>query len=56
MAFPFEHSAASRHDATTDVIELICQEGFDGLSKAVEILINNALLIERDRHIGRRPV
>jgi transposase-like protein len=55
MALPFENSAASRHDATTDVIELICKEGFDGLAKVLEILFNNALLIEREKHIGASP-
>ena len=33
------------------LLEIISEEGFSGLNKAVQIIINQAMLIERDRHL-----
>ncbi len=32
------------------IAEIICEEGLSGLDKAVQIIINQAMLIERDRY------
>jgi putative transposase len=45
----------ARNEQRTGVdaaMELIMQEGFEGLSEAVETLINEAMRIERSRHLG----
>ncbi len=34
-----------------EIAEIICEEGLSGLDKAVQIIINQAMLIERDRHL-----
>ncbi len=34
-----------------DIAEIICEEGLSGIDKAVQIIINGAMLIERDRHL-----
>lgn len=34
-----------------EVAEIICEEGLSGLDKAVQIMINQAMLIERDRYL-----
>ena len=34
-----------------DIAEIICEEGLSGIDKAVQIIINGAILIERDRHL-----
>ncbi len=36
-------------------MEMILQEGFEGLSDAVRTLINESIRIERARHIGAGP-
>lgn len=36
-------------------MELIIQEGFEGLGEAVRTLINEAMRIERSRHLGAGP-
>ena len=36
-------------------VELIMQEGFEGLGEAVRTLINEAMRIERSRHLGAGP-
>jgi transposase-like protein len=36
-------------------MELIMQEGFEGLGEAVRTLINEAMRIERSRHLGAAP-
>jgi putative transposase len=46
MAYPFENSAKK------DIFEILAEDGFDGLGKAVEILINEAMRLEREKHIG----
>ena len=35
----------------SEIAEIICEEGLSGLDKAVQIIMNQAMLIERDRHI-----
>lgn len=55
MAYPFENSPPSPQRSTIDVVELIAQEGFDGIAKVLEILFNRAMLLERDKHIGAGP-
>ena len=34
-----------------EMAEIICEEGLSGLDKAVQIMINQAMLIERDRYL-----
>ena len=34
-----------------EIAEIICEEGLSGLDKAVQMIINQAMLIERDRHL-----
>lgn len=34
-----------------EIAEIICEEGLSGLDKAVQIIINQAMLIERDRYL-----
>jgi len=34
-----------------DIAEIICEEGLSGIDKAVQIIINQAMLIERDKHL-----
>ncbi len=46
MAYPFENSAKN------DIFELISEEGFDGLTKAVELLFNEAMLVQREKYLG----
>lgn len=36
-------------------VELIMHSGFDGLSEAFRLLLNEAIRIERSRHIGAEP-
>ena len=38
-----------------DVAEIISEEGLGGLGKAVQILINESMLIEREKHLGAQP-
>ena len=35
-----------------DVAEIISEEGLGGLGKAIQILINESMLIEREKHLG----
>ena len=37
------------------VIELIADQGFDGLSEAVTLLINEAMKMERSKHLKAEP-
>ena len=34
-----------------EIAEIICEEGLSGLDKAVQIMLNQAMLIERDRYL-----
>lgn len=36
-------------------IELVSSQGFDGLAKAVEILLNHAMLLERSKYLQAEP-
>jgi putative transposase len=40
---------------STDILNPILREGISGLPDAVSLLINAAMLIERDRHLGVAP-
>ena len=44
-----EHSQDTR---LTDVMELLTQSGLDGLADALRVLINAAMLLERERYLG----
>lgn len=39
----------------TEVIEQLCDEGFDGITGAVITLLNEAMKLDRTRHIQARP-
>jgi len=43
------------NNSIDDVIELIAEQGFSGLSEAVTVLINEAMKIERCRHLEAEP-
>ena len=38
-----------------DVLEQICEEGFDALADLIRIMLNTAMKIERERHLGAKP-
>lgn len=38
-----------------EVLEQICEEGFDALPELIRIMINTAMKIERERHLGAGP-
>jgi putative transposase len=44
-----EHAQDTR---LTDVLELLTQSGLDGLADALRVLLNAAMLIERERYLG----
>ena len=37
------------------VLELLAEQGFDGMAQAMTILMNEAMLIERSQHLGAAP-
>jgi putative transposase len=39
----------------TEVVELISEKGFAGMAEAMQILLNEAMLIERVRHLQALP-
>jgi putative transposase len=47
-----EHSQDTR---LNDVMELLTQSGLDGLADALRVLINAAMLVERERFLGASP-
>lgn len=38
-----------------DLIELICEQGFEGMTEAAVTLMNEAMRLERDRHLRAQP-
>ena len=36
-------------------IELIAENGFDGMAEAVSLLVNEAMHVERNRHLQSKP-
>jgi putative transposase len=38
-----------------EVLEQICEEGFDALPELIRIMINAAMQIERHKHLGAGP-
>lgn len=47
-----EHSQDTR---LTDVVELLTRSGFDGFADALRVLLNAAMLLERERFLGATP-
>jgi putative transposase len=39
----------------TEVVELISEKGFAGMAEAMQILLNEAMVIERTRHLQALP-
>ena len=48
--FPEEGGLAWR-----EVLELLAEEGFEGLAEAMQILLNEAMKLERSQVLGARP-
>lgn len=38
-----------------EIVELISEQGFSGMAEAVQILLNEAMLVERARHLQAQP-
>ena len=49
MAHPFDGSRS------TDILEVLIENGFDGMAKAVSMLINEAMLLEREKYLNATP-
>lgn len=45
----------SQDSGVLAAVELIAERGFDGLPEALTALINEAMRLERERHLGARP-
>jgi putative transposase len=43
------------HNKLSEAIEALASQGFDGLKEAIEILLNEAMLVERNRYLGTLP-
>ena len=43
------------NNINTSAVELIAAEGFDGLGEAMTLLINEAMIIERAKHLNAEP-
>ena len=41
--------------AFTEVLQLLCDHGFDGMAEAIEILVNEAMKLERAEALGAMP-
>ena len=39
----------------SEIIERLCDEGFDGITGSVVTLLNEAMKLDRTRHIKARP-
>ena len=46
---------AQNNNSINQAIELLCQQGFDGLGDAVTLLMNHAMAIERTQHLKAEP-
>lgn len=40
---------------TSGILEVLIENGFDGMAKAVSMLINEAMLLERERYLNAKP-
>ena len=49
MTYRVEDTALER------VFELLAEEGFDGMSQALEVLLNEMMKVERSRHLQAAP-
>ena len=38
-----------------DVVELLIEQGPDGLARALTLIINAAMRVERERHLNAKP-
>lgn len=56
---PAFQSEIEREDAASggwnEVLDLLCDHGFDGMARAMEILLNEAMKLERTEVLGARP-
>jgi transposase-like protein len=52
---PSSQERAPREGEWQDVLELLAEHGFDGLARALEILLNEAMKLERSAVLGARP-
>ena len=43
---------AEDYSIPEEILEQICNEGFDALPDLIRIMINTAMKIERERHLG----
>ncbi|MCA9171400.1 MAG: IS256 family transposase, partial [Planctomycetales bacterium] len=41
--------------AINDVLQLLADQGFDGMAQAIEILLNEAMKLERAETLGASP-
>jgi len=55
MTSPFHNSSPTHPDATFNALELITQEGFEGLGKAIQLLFNEAMRLERAKYLKAEP-
>ena len=39
----------------SEIVELISEQGFSGMAEAVQVLLNEAMLVERTRHLQAQP-
>ncbi len=44
-----------QNNAIYDAVELLRDNGFDGLAEAVTVLLNTAMVAERSEYPGARP-
>ena len=45
----------SQDSAIYDAVELLKDNGFDGVAEAVTVLMNAAMVVERSEYLGARP-
>ena len=44
------------HPSTTrDLVEMLAEQGFDGMAQAMQLLINECMKLERQQFLGERP-
>jgi len=45
----------TNNNVLSQIMEVILNEGMEGLNKAISILINEAMQVERSRHLNAEP-
>ena len=45
----------SDYTIPSELLEQICEEGFDALPELLRIVLNTAMQIEREKHLGAGP-